>query len=64
MICDFHVHSNASDGSLTPIEVAEEGRRRAIDCLALTDHDSIGGIAAAAERGRELGIEVMAGIEL
>jgi predicted metal-dependent phosphoesterase TrpH len=64
VICDFHVHSTASDGSLTPIEIVEEGRRRAIDCLALTDHDSIGGIAAAAERGRELGVEVMAGIEL
>jgi predicted metal-dependent phosphoesterase TrpH len=64
MICDFHVHSTASDGSLTPIEVVEEGSRRAIDCLALTDHDSVGGIAAALERGRELGVEVMAGVEL
>jgi predicted metal-dependent phosphoesterase TrpH len=64
VICDFHVHSTASDGSLMPIEVAEEARRRNIDCLALTDHDSIGGIAAAAERGRQLGVEVMAGIEI
>jgi predicted metal-dependent phosphoesterase TrpH len=64
VICDFHVHSTASDGSLTPVEVVEEASRRGVDCIALTDHDAIGGIDSAAERGRELGVEVMAGIEL
>ena len=62
--CDFHVHSTVSDGTLTPAEVVTRAHRKRVDAFALTDHDSVAGIAAARERARELGVEVIGGIEI
>ena len=42
---DLHVHSNASDGSLTPTEVADEAMRMGLSAIALTDHDTVDGVA-------------------
>ncbi len=62
--CDFHVHSTLSDGTLTPREIAERARETEVDTIALTDHDETAGVAEATQRGVELGVEVIAGIEL
>ncbi len=64
MRCDFHTHSTVSDGSFTPSELIEEAQRERIDVLALTDHDDVSGVAEAQQRGIELGIEVIGGIEV
>ncbi|NRA04044.1 MAG: PHP domain-containing protein [Myxococcales bacterium] len=64
MRCDFHVHSNRSDGTLSPAELADEAVREGVQVMALTDHDNVRGVAAAAERGHEVGVEVLAGIEV
>ena len=64
MRCDFHVHSNHSDGTFSPAELADEAAREGIQVMALTDHDGLSGIAGAVERGREVGVEIMAGIEV
>ncbi len=64
MRCDFHLHSNRSDGTLSPAELADEAAREDVQVIALTDHDDVSGIATAAARGRELGVEVLAGVEL
>lgn len=42
MVVDFHVHSTASDGTLSPREIAERGKDFA--ALALTDHDNCDGV--------------------
>lgn len=42
MTVDFHVHSTASDGTCTPLELAEKARRFA--AIALTDHDNTDGL--------------------
>ncbi|GAI48575.1 unnamed protein product, partial [marine sediment metagenome] len=44
---DLHVHSTASDGRLTPAEVIREAAERGLSYIALADHDSVDGIAAA-----------------
>jgi predicted metal-dependent phosphoesterase TrpH len=64
MLCDLHCHSTLSDGTLRPERLIERARRAGVSVLALTDHDDIRGVDAAAERARELGIEFLAGIEL
>ncbi|MBW2413911.1 MAG: PHP domain-containing protein [Deltaproteobacteria bacterium] len=64
MICDFHVHSTFSDGTLTPSELVDEAQRAGVDCFALTDHDDVCGIAEARERAAGLDVEVMAGVEI
>jgi 3',5'-nucleoside bisphosphate phosphatase len=41
---DLHTHSTFSDGSLTPEQLVREAERALLSALALTDHDSIGGL--------------------
>lgn len=66
---DLHVHSNASDGSLTPSEVVDRAVSQALSAIALTDHDTLRGVAEAKERAawqtkHGNPIEVCAGVEI
>ena len=61
---DLHVHSNASDGTLSPAQVVNEAARAGLSAIALTDHDTTAGVAMATEKGRELGVRVIPGVEL
>ena len=61
---DMHVHSNASDGSFTPSEVAELAMEAGISAMALTDHDTVDGVDEIMEYTAEKDIEVIPGIEL
>ncbi len=61
---DFHVHSTLSDGVLTPRAVAERAHAAGVDLFALTDHDEVAGVREAAQRGSELGVQVMPGLEV
>lgn len=63
-LIDLHVHSNASDGSLTPTEVADEAMRMGLSAIALTDHDTIDGIPEILEYTKDKPLEVVPGIEL
>jgi 3',5'-nucleoside bisphosphate phosphatase len=60
---ELHAHTTASDGVLTPSALVEYASWRGITTLAVTDHDTLRGIPEAAARGRELGVEVIPGIE-
>ena len=48
MRIDLHVHSSASDGTDPPAEVARRAAAAGLDVVALTDHDTMAGIAPAA----------------
>ncbi|HMI44691.1 MAG TPA: PHP domain-containing protein, partial [Gemmatimonadaceae bacterium] len=61
---DLHTHSTASDGTLPPGQVIEAAAQCGLKALALTDHDTVGGVAGAREAGERLGIRVIAGVEL
>jgi len=61
---DFHVHSNVSDGSLSPREVVRKACDEGLQVIALTDHDTIAGVAEAVEAGKDFGIEVIPGLEI
>jgi predicted metal-dependent phosphoesterase TrpH len=61
---DLHTHSTASDGTVPPDGAIEAAKRCGLSALALTDHDTIGGIPAARAAGERLGIRVIAGVEL
>lgn len=50
--CDLHVHSNCSDGTLSPAQLIREAEKRGLGAIALTDHNTIAGLPeflAAAE---------------
>lgn len=64
MICDLHLHSTASDGSLSPSALISKVKRAGINFCAITDHDSIAGLGEADRQGKIEGVEVIRGIEL
>ncbi|HZF69101.1 MAG TPA: PHP domain-containing protein [Gemmatirosa sp.] len=61
---DLHSHSTASDGLVEPAAVVEAAHRAGLVALALTDHDTVDGVAAARAAGERLGVRIVAGAEL
>ncbi|SFU75913.1 3',5'-nucleoside bisphosphate phosphatase [Pseudoduganella namucuonensis] len=61
---DLHCHSNVSDGVLPPAKVAGIARDGGVDVWALTDHDEVGGIAAARVAAAEHGMRFVTGVEI
>jgi 3',5'-nucleoside bisphosphate phosphatase len=61
---DLHTHSTASDGSLTPEKLVERAVVLGLKALALTDHDTLAGIARATARAREMGLLLVPGVEI
>ncbi|MDA0875940.1 MAG: PHP domain-containing protein, partial [Proteobacteria bacterium] len=47
MNVDLHMHSTASDGVVAPCELVERGLANGLELMALTDHDTIDGLAQA-----------------
>jgi N-acetylglucosaminyldiphosphoundecaprenol N-acetyl-beta-D-mannosaminyltransferase len=62
-IVDLHTHSTASDGTYTPAEAAELAKKAGLSAIALTDHDTIDGLAEFQKKGAQLGLETIPGIE-
>lgn len=61
---DFHTHSTASDGMDSPRELVNRAACENIKVLALTDHDTIAGLAEAEDAARDLGIYFIRGCEI
>jgi 3',5'-nucleoside bisphosphate phosphatase len=61
---DLHSHSTASDGILTPTQLMEHGARLGVTAMALTDHDTVDGLAEAAAAAGKLGMRFVEGVEI
>jgi len=61
---DFHIHTTASDGTLSPGEIVELALKKGLSAIAVTDHDSIMNVAETIRIGKECGLEVISGIEI
>lgn len=61
---DLHCHSYYSDGTLSPTQLLEHAKEREITHLALTDHDTVDGLAQAQLAANKLDINLINGIEL
>lgn len=61
---DLHCHSTVSDGWLDPEDVVLRALANGVDLLALTDHDELGGIDAAARVASAHGLRFVAGVEI
>ncbi|WP_432453816.1 MULTISPECIES: RNase RNM [unclassified Agarivorans] len=59
---DLHSHTTASDGGLTPEELVMRAENMQVEMLAITDHDTTDGIAAAQAQAKHL--ELIAGTEI
>jgi predicted metal-dependent phosphoesterase TrpH len=63
-LVDLHTHTTFSDGLYTPEELVAAAKQAGLAAVAVTDHDAVGGIERATAAGRELGIEVVPGVEM
>lgn len=61
---DLHCHSTASDGILTPSEVVLRAHEKGVNVLALTDHDTVAGVAEARQQAEALGMRLINGVEI
>ena len=61
---DLHIHTNHSDGFYAPKEIVLMAKENNIDTISITDHDNLSAINEASEFGKELGIEVISGVEI
>jgi len=61
---DLHIHSDCSDGALSPEALVERAHQLGIHALALTDHDTVTGNARAVAAGAKRGLPVLPGIEI
>lgn len=63
-IVDLHVHTNKSDGTLSPNEVVRRAKNKNIKYLSITDHDTIDGVKAAQSEAKVQNILFITGIEI
>jgi predicted metal-dependent phosphoesterase TrpH len=63
-VLDLHTHSAASDGSQRPAELVRLAEQVGLTALALTDHDTVDGIAEALEAARHSPVRFVPGVEL
>lgn len=61
---DLHVHSTASDGTLTPAQLVESSLCQGLTALAITDHDSVEGIGEALSAAERTNLTIIPGVEL
>ena len=61
---DLHVHTTASDGTVSPAGAVKLAHETGLAAIAITDHDTVSGYAEAAEAGEKYGVEGVPGIEI
>ena len=61
---DWHIHTTASDGRLTPTQIVVKAKNAGLEEIAITDHDAVSGIKEAKKTGKKLGIIIIPGVEL
>ena len=61
---DLHIHTTASDGTVSPADTVALAKKLGLRAIAITDHDTASGYNQAAKAGQALGVEVVPGIEI
>jgi predicted metal-dependent phosphoesterase TrpH len=61
---DLHTHSTASDGTLSPAQLVARAAAAEVRVLALTDHDTLAGIAEAERAAAGCGLQLVPGVEV
>jgi predicted metal-dependent phosphoesterase TrpH len=63
-VIDLHLHTTASDGSSAPEELVAQCVAAGVTAMAVTDHDTVGGVAMAAGAAVSAGVTFLPGIEI
>lgn len=63
-LVDLHIHTTASDGTLSPSDIVSLAISKNLEAIAITDHDTVSGIQEAFDASAGKEIEIIPGIEL
>jgi len=63
-LIDLHLHTTASDGTLSPPELVFRARAARLSTIAITDHDTTAGARAARAAARDAGLDLIPGVEI
>ncbi len=61
---DLHVHTTASDGTVPPAEVIAQAKAIGLDAISITDHDTFAAYEEAEPAAKQLGLNLIWGIEI
>jgi len=61
---DLHLHTTASDGVMKPSEIVRYAKRKGLQAIAITDHDTIEGLEEGLSEANRIDFEVIPGIEI
>ncbi len=61
---DLHLHTRYSDGNYAPAELVRAAQQAGLAAIAVTDHDTLDGVAPTIRAGSAMGVEVIAGVEI
>lgn len=62
---DLHIHTNKSDGQLSPKEIIDEAKRKNVEVIAITEHDTVEGYTdELLKYARKNNIELITGVEI
>jgi len=62
---DLHIHSDkSSDGDFSPSHIVHLAKEKGLRAISITDHDSVAAYPEAQTVGKEIGLEVISGVEL
>ncbi len=64
MNIDLHIHSTASDGSLTPAEIIAQARHCGLAAIAITDHDTLAGVTEVVSSSLTSDLKFLTGVEI
>lgn len=63
-LCDLHVHSTFSDGTLTPEQILRLAKESGLSAVALTDHNTVDGLESFLSASKNYGVEGIGGVEI
>jgi predicted metal-dependent phosphoesterase TrpH len=61
---DLHIHTNCSDGKYSPVEMVQKAVAYGLDCISITDHDTMEAYETAMPEALRLGVELLYGVEI
>ena len=64
MKLDLHIHTTSSDGTDAPAQIVRLAQSSGFTAIAITDHDTLGGLNEALSEGARVGLRVIPGCEI
>lgn len=61
---DLHMHTTHSDGTFLPRDLVDYARKKGLDCISITDHDTMSSFEEGATAAEEFGVELIPGVEM